>query len=149
MTDCSGHKGCGNHLCKRIEAYSSLQHLHLKPSFHDEYSLIKYPLCVCSFHQTPIWIKKNGKLEQLSAIPLFMPYAQLSGMQLSGYSVCKPGLSLFLSRALFNYLFIIKSFEGLELPIIIIFNPKIETFFDLWFLQMGGVSFSLCCLELN
>lgn len=134
---------------KRIEAYSSLHHLHLKPSFHNEYSLIKYPLCVCRSHQTPIWIKKNGKLEQLSAIPLFMPYAHLSGMQLSGYSVCKPGLSLFLSRALFNYLFIIKSIEGLELPIIIIFNPNIETFFDLLCLQMGSVSFCLWCFELN
>lgn len=38
--------------------------------------------------------------------------------------------------------------EGLELPIII-FNAKIETFFDLCFLQMGGVSFCLHCLELN
>lgn len=55
-----------------------------------------------------------------------------------------------LSRALFNYLFIIKSIEGLELPITI-FNPKIETFFDLYsfFFQMGGVSFCLHCLELN
>lgn len=53
-----------------------------------------------------------------------------------------------LSRAPFNYLFIIKSIEGLELPAII-FNPKIETFFDLWFLQMGGVSFCHCRLELN
>lgn len=88
----SGHKGLGITLCKRIGAYSSLQHLHLKPSFHNKHSLIKYPLCICSFHQPPICLKKNGKLEQLSAIPLFMPCAWLSGIQLPGYSVCKPAL---------------------------------------------------------
>lgn len=56
---CSGHKGLGITLCKRIGAYSILQHLHLKPSFHNENYLIKYPFCICSFHQPPVWIKKN------------------------------------------------------------------------------------------
>lgn len=143
MTDCSGHRGCGNHLSKRIEAYSSLQHLHLKPSFHNEYSLIKYPLCVYSFHQTPIWINWNSSQPPHYSchVPSFQACNCL-GFQFASL-LCHP-----LSRALFNYLFIIKSIEGLELPISI-FNPKIETFFDLWFFQTGGVSFCLHCLELN